>query len=199
MPRAASGTRYSVLNTLYSTTNYIFASVVNLSSMNIDQLNRLSEADATSAFEQCCGSSEWVERMVYSRPFESLGEVLETSDTIWEECDVDDYEEAFSHHPRIGDIESLSKKYANTKTWAAGEQKGMESADRAVIEKLAQGNAAYEEKYGYIFIVNATGKSAAEMLALLEARMKNDPKDEIHIAAGEQNKITKLRLKKLLA
>lgn len=107
MPRAASGIRYSVLNTLYSTTNYIFASVVNLSSMNIDQLNRLSEADATSAFEQCCGSSEWVERMVYSRPFESLGEVLETSDTIWEECDVDDYEEAFSHHPRIGDIEPV--------------------------------------------------------------------------------------------
>ena len=167
--------------------------------MNIDQLNRLSEADATAAFEQCCGSAEWVERMVYSRPFESLGEVLETSDTIWEECDVDDYEEAFSHHPKIGDVESLAKKYANTKTWATGEQKGIESADHSVIEKLAEGNTAYEEKYGYIFIVNATGKSAAEMLALLETRMKNDPKDEIIIAAGEQNKITKLRLKKLLA
>ena len=62
--------------------------------MNIDQLNRLSEADATAAFAQCCGAAEWVERMVYSRPFDSLGEVLETSDTIWEECDVDDIEQA---------------------------------------------------------------------------------------------------------
>ncbi len=167
--------------------------------MTIDQLNRLSEADANSAFEQCCGAAQWVERMVYARPFETLSEVIETSDTIWEECDVDDYEEAFTHHPKIGDVESLAKKYANTKTWAVGEQKGLEGADRAVIEKLAQGNTAYEEKFGYIFIVCATGKSAAEMLAMLEARMKNDPKDEILIAAGEQNKITRLRLKKLLA
>jgi 2-oxo-4-hydroxy-4-carboxy-5-ureidoimidazoline decarboxylase len=167
--------------------------------MTIDQLNRLSEADATAAFEQCCGAAQWVERMVYARPYESLAEVLETSDTIWEECDVDDYEEAFTHHPRIGDVESLSKKYVNTKAWAVGEQKGVENADRAVIEKLAEGNKTYEVKYGYIFIVNATGKSASEMLALLEARMKNDPKDEILVAAGEQNKITRLRLKKLLA
>ena len=130
---------------------------------------------------------------------ETLAEVLETSDTIWEECDVDDYEEAFTHHPKIGDVESLSKKYENTKTWAVGEQKGVENADRAVIEKLAEGNKTYEEKFGHIFIVCATGKSAAEMLSMLEGRMKNDPKDEILIAAGEQNKITRLRLKKLLA
>ena len=167
--------------------------------MTIDQLNRLSEADASAAFEQCCGAAQWVERMVYARPFETLAEVIETSDTIWEECDVDDYEEAFTHHPKIGDVESLSKKFANTKAWAVGEQKGVESADRTVIEKLAQGNTAYEEKFGYIFIVCATGKSAAEMLAMLEARMKNDPKDEILVAAAEQNKITRLRLKKLLA
>lgn len=167
--------------------------------MTIDQLNRLSEDDATTAFEQCCGAAQWVERMVYARPFETLAEVLETSDTIWEECDVDDYEEAFTHHPKIGDVESLSKKYENTKTWAVGEQKGVENADRAVIEKLAEGNKTYEEKFGHIFIVCATGKSAAEMLALLEARMPNDPKTEVMVAAEEQNKITRLRLKKLLA
>ena len=103
------------------------------------------------------------------------------------------------NHPKIGDVESLSKKYENTKTWAVGEQKGVENADRAVIEKLAEGNKTYEEKFGHIFIVCATGKSAAEMLSMLEGRMKNDPKDEILIAAGEQNKITRLRLKKLLA
>jgi 2-oxo-4-hydroxy-4-carboxy-5-ureidoimidazoline decarboxylase len=167
--------------------------------MTLDQLNRLSEADATAAFTQCCTSSRWVERMVIDRPFESLAEMLEISDRIWEECDVDDYLEAFQGHPRIGDVESLAKKYANTKTWAGGEQKGVEVADRALLERLAQGNADYEEKFGHIFIVCATGKSAAEMFALLEARMPNDPKTEVIVAAEEQNKITRIRLKKLLA
>ena len=167
--------------------------------MTLDQLNRLSEADATTAFEQCCGAARWVERMVIGRPFESLAEMIEISDTIWEECDVDDYLEAFTHHPRIGDVESLAKKYANTKTWASGEQKGVEGADQAVIERLAAGNTSYEEKFGHLFIVCATGKSAAEMLALLEARMPNDPKAEVMVAAAEQNMITRLRLKKLLA
>ena len=137
--------------------------------------------------------------MVIGRPFESLPELLEISDRVWEECDLDDYLEAFQGHPRIGDVESLAKKYANTKGWAGGEQKGVEGADRAVLERLAKGNADYEEKFGHLFIVCATGKSAAEMLALLEARMPNDPKAEVLIAAAEQNKITRLRLKKLLA
>jgi len=167
--------------------------------MTLDQLNRLSEADATAAFTQCCSAQRWVERMVIDRPFESLAEMLEISDRIWEECDVDDYLEAFQGHPRIGDVDSLAKKYANTKGWAGGEQKGVEGAEREVLERLAQGNADYEEKFGHIFIVCATGKSAAEMLALLEARMNNDPEHEISVAAEEQNKITRIRLKKLLA
>lgn len=167
--------------------------------MTLDQLNRLSEGDATTAFTQCCTSSRWVERMVIDRPFESLAEMLEISDRIWEECDVDDYLQAFEGHPRIGDVESLAKKYANTKTWAGGEQKGVEGADRDVLERLAKGNSDYEAKFGHIFIVCATGKSAAEMLALLEARMPNDPKTEVMVAAEEQNKITRMRLKKLLA
>ena len=167
--------------------------------MTIDALNRLSEDDATAAFTQCCAAQRWVERMVIDRPFESLAEMLEISDRIWEECDVDDYIEAFEGHPRIGDVESLAKKYANTKGWAGGEQKGVEGADRVVLERLAKGNVDYEAKFGHIFIVCATGKSAAEMLALLEARLGNPPEYEINVAAEEQNKITRLRLKKLLA
>ena len=167
--------------------------------MTLDQLNRLSEADAAAAFTQCCACARWVERMEIGRPYEGLSEMLEISDRIWEECDVDDYLEAFQGHPRIGDVESLAKKYANTKTWAGSEQKGMDSADPVVIQRLADGNKSYEEKFGHIFIVCATGKSAAEMLALLEARMPNDPKTEVMVAAEEQNKITRLRLKKLLA
>ena len=170
-----------------------------ISRMTLDELNGLNEADATTAFTQCCTSTRWVERMVIDRPFESLAEMLEISDRIWEECDVDDYLEAFEGHPRIGDVESLAKKYANTKTWAGGEQKGVEGSDRAILERLSKGNADYEEKFGHIFIVCATGKSAAEMLALLEARMPNDPKTEVMVAAEEQNKITRIRLKKLLA
>ena len=167
--------------------------------MTIDQLNRLSEADAIAAFTQCCACARWVERMEIGRPYEGLSEMLEISDRIWEECDLDDYLEAFQGHPRIGDVESLAKKYANTKGWAGGEQKGVEGAERAVLERLAKGNIDYEEKFGHIFIVCATGKSAAEMLALLETRMPNDPKTEVMIAAEEQNKITRIRLKKLLA
>ena len=167
--------------------------------MTLDQLNRLSELDATAAFTQCCACTRWVERMEIGRPYEGLSEMLEIGDRIWEECDVDDYLEAFQGHPRIGDVESLAKKYANTKGWAGNEQKGMDSADPAVIQRLADGNKTYEQKFGHIFIVCATGKSAAEMLALLEARMPNDPKTEVMVAAEEQNKITRLRLKKLLA
>ena len=167
--------------------------------MTLDALNRLSETDAAAALTKCCTISRWAERMVIDRPFESLPEMMEISDRIWEECDVDDYLEAFEGHPRIGDVESLAKKYANTKGWAGGEQKGLESADREVLQRLAKGNADYEAKFGHIFIVCATGKSAAEMLALLEARMPNDPKTEVMVAAEEQNKITRLRLKKLLA
>ena len=174
--------------------------------MNIDQLNRLSVADAATAFEQCCGASEWTERMVFSRPFESLGEVLETSDTIWEECDVDDYEEAFSFHPRIGELSEEDRKRATTgqladlgMKWAAQELKSLETSAPEVLEKLADANDEYEEKFGHIFVVSAPGKSGQELLTMLQARMGNDPKDEILIAAAEQNKITKLRLKKLLA
>jgi 2-oxo-4-hydroxy-4-carboxy-5-ureidoimidazoline decarboxylase len=167
--------------------------------MTLDQLNRLSEVDATAAFAQCCAAQRWVERMVIDRPFESLAEMLEISDRIWEECDVDDYMEAFEGHPRIGDVESLAKKYAGTKAWAGGEQSGVNGADRAVLERLADGNKTYEEKFGHIFIVCATGKTAAEMCALLEARMNNEPAHEITVAAAEQNKITRIRLKKLLA
>jgi len=167
--------------------------------MNLDQFNRLQEADATAALAQCCGAAEWVERMVFARPYESLGEVLETSDNIWAECDVDDYEEAFSQHPRIGDLEDLARKYAGTHVWIRNEQKGVEEATPEVLEHLAAGNRAYEEKFGHIFVVNATGKSAAEMLGLLEIRLGNDPKDEIMIAAAEQNRITQVRLKKLFA
>ncbi len=91
------------------------------------------------------------------------------------------------------------KKFASTSAWAEGEQASVKQASQATLEALAAGNTEYERKFGYIFIVCATGKTADEMLALLQARMPNKPEDEILIAMGEQDKITRIRLEKLLA
>lgn len=167
--------------------------------MTLDQLNNLSAADATAAFTQCCSSSFWVQRMVATRPFESMDQLLETCDRIWEKCKLDDVMEAFAQHPRIGDVDSLAAKYAGTKAWAQGEQGGVDGAERAILERLAEANKEYEAIFGHIFIVCATGKSAKDMLEILEDRLHNEPGDELLIAAEEQNKITHLRLKKLLS
>jgi 2-oxo-4-hydroxy-4-carboxy-5-ureidoimidazoline decarboxylase len=107
--------------------------------------------------------------------------------------------EAFTHHPKIGDAKSLAEKFATTKEWASNEQSGVNEASILTLNKLAEGNKAYEEKFGYIFIVCATGKSASEMLSLLESRITNTPEVEIEIAMREQNKITHLRIDKLFS
>lgn len=174
--------------------------------MTIDQINRLSEDDAFTVFEQCCGAYKWVERMVFARPFDDLGEVLETSDNVWDECDVDDYEEAFSFFPRVGHPEDLDQ-YKNPvegldslgRKWAAHELKVLEGISPEDWSRLSERGGEYEKKFGYLFVVSAPGRSFEEILASLEDRLGNDPKAEIDIAAAEQHKITQLRLKKLLA
>jgi 2-oxo-4-hydroxy-4-carboxy-5-ureidoimidazoline decarboxylase len=106
--------------------------------------------------------------------------------------------EALAHHPRIGaDLDELRKKYASTADWASGEQAGAASASEATLRALQAGNIAYEARFGHLFVVCATGKSASEMLALLEARLHNDAQTELRIAAAEQAKITRIRLEKL--
>lgn len=131
-------------------------------------------------------------------PADDLVELLEDAEEMWYACSKDDWKEAFAHHPKIGDVESLTKKFASTAEWASGEQSGVNIAAKETIEALAEGNRLYEEKFGYIFIVCATGKSAEEMLGLLRSRLSNSPNEEIQVAADEQNMITKLRLEKLL-
>ena len=131
-------------------------------------------------------------------PIEDLVELLDDAEEQWYKCSQEDWKEAFSHHPKIGDIDSLKKKFASTANWAMGEQSGTSTAPEETIKALAKGNKEYEDKFGYIFIVCATGKSADEMLTILESRLPNDPEKEIEIAAEEQNKITRLRLEKLL-
>jgi len=164
---------------------------------NYDDLNSLPPDDAYSALLRCCGSTRWAEQMNARRPFRSEAESIAASTEIEAALDRSDWLEAFAAHPRIGDKATLRKKFASTAAWCEGEQTGVGAAAEEVLNKLAAGNDVYEARFGYIFIVCATGKTADEMLAILEARLPNDPETELRIAAGEQAKITRLRLEKL--
>ncbi|GAB3971009.1 2-oxo-4-hydroxy-4-carboxy-5-ureidoimidazoline decarboxylase [Spirosoma terrae] len=166
--------------------------------MILSELNELPLVQLQATLTTCCGSTAWVNEMAKLFPVESRESLFEQAEAIWFACSENDWREAFDHHPKIGDINSLKKKYANTEALAANEQSGVSTASPETLEKLAEGNRLYEEKFGYIFIVCATGKSADDMLDILESRLPNSPDDEILIASQEQNKITRIRLDKLL-
>ncbi len=153
---------------------------------------------ARDELERCCGAKAWIERVCAGRPYRSRQELNATAESAWTHLERDDWMEAFAHHPRIGDLESLRKRFASTAGWASEEQRGAAQASEATLATLAEGNRAYEDRFGYIFIVCASGKSAGEMVELLHARLTNDPEAELMIAAGEQKKITRMRLAKLL-
>jgi 2-oxo-4-hydroxy-4-carboxy-5-ureidoimidazoline decarboxylase len=165
--------------------------------MNVESLNSLPPDAAHATMLRCCGSRRWADAMTAGRPFTSANGVYRAADVIWASLGRTDWLEAFAAHPRIGDLDSLRKKFASTADWASGEQAGVAGAADDVITSLADGNRDYEAKFGYIFIVCATGKTAAEMLAILRQRLPNTPDSELRIAAAEQAKITRLRLEKL--
>jgi 2-oxo-4-hydroxy-4-carboxy-5-ureidoimidazoline decarboxylase len=161
------------------------------------QLDRASPQEARRLLTACCGSSAWVERMLRRRPFGTQERLASAARDAWADLTHTDWLEAFSHHPKIGDRASLAKRFAATAHLSAQEQSGVEDAAAQVLDDLAAGNRAYEEKFGYIFIVCASGKSAAEMLGLLYSRLRNHGEAEIRVAAQEQAKITQLRLQHL--
>jgi 2-oxo-4-hydroxy-4-carboxy-5-ureidoimidazoline decarboxylase len=167
--------------------------------MTLHELNTLDKEKLKEELTNCCGSSAWVNKMLVFFPADDLVELLEDAEEQWYECNEADWKEAFKHHPKIGDIESLKKKFTSIAKWASDEQSAVDLASQQTLEALAEANRLYEEKFGYIFIVYATGKSAEEILTILQTRLQNNPEVEIEIAADEQNKITKLRLEKLLA
>ena len=166
--------------------------------MTLSELNIAPLKEVKEALLKCCGSTYWAKNVFDARPFESLSDLIEKSDMSWSMCSNVDALEAFSHHPKIGSVANLEKKFASTAHWAKNEQQSVKEATNETIKKLAKGNKEYVDKFGYIFIVFASGKSAEEMLALLEMRLKNEPEEEILIAMKQQNKITKLRIEKLL-
>ena len=167
--------------------------------MTLQQFNNLTTEQAREELFKCCGCGNWADELSLLLPFSSVGSLKGVSDEMWSQCSEKDFLEAFSHHPKIGDVKSLEKKFASTQQWASGEQAAVSAAPQQVLEKLAEGNNLYEKKFGYIFIVCATGKSAAEMLDLLNQRLPNSPEQELKIAASEQNKITHIRIDKLFA
>lgn len=168
--------------------------------LSLSQFNALSQADATSKLLTCCTSTSWAHDVAAARPFTDIDDLLASSDDAWQQAQTQEANllEAFDGHPQIGNVDSLKEKYRNTQDSAAHEQSGANNADDEVIEALAKGNQDYLDKFGFIFIVFATGKSAQEMLDLLLARLPNDRDTELLNAAAEQNKITRLRIQKLL-
>jgi OHCU decarboxylase len=159
--------------------------------VTIDALNRLDRDAAVAAFARCCGSTAWARSMAAARPFASLDAMASAGDTIWRALAPGDWLEAFAAHPEIGEK-------AGGSSWSAREQSGMDAAGDDVRRRLARGNADYKSRFGYIFIVCATGKTGPDMLSALEARLANDPAVELGVASEEQRKITRLRLAKLM-
>ena len=160
------------------------------------QINSLDES-ARDALQKCCAAPEWIEQMLARRPFATDEEITRAATDIWWSLTREQWIAAFAAHPKIGDPASLRAKYANTSQWANNEQAGVAAAAEQTLQELADYNQRYEQRFGYIFIVCATGKSAAEMLALLKGRIDNEADQELRIAAAEQLKITLLRLNKL--
>jgi 2-oxo-4-hydroxy-4-carboxy-5-ureidoimidazoline decarboxylase len=167
--------------------------------VTLAELNGLPAAAAEAALLKCCGSARWARAVAARLPLESRDALLAAADAEWARAGREDILEAFSHHPRIGGKDALRAKFAATRSWSQGEQSKVSEASEEILDGLERGNAEYETKFGYIFIVCAAGKSAPEMLALLRARLPNTPDAELKVAAGEQAKITRLRLEKLLA
>jgi len=166
--------------------------------VTLDDLNALPAAEAANAFRACCGARRWVDGMVSTRPFRSVDSLHAAADEIWWSLSPDDWRDAFAHHPRIGEQTSRRSAGVRAGQWSAAEQAGVGN-DAEVRRRLADANAAYERRFGYIYIVCAAGKRADEMLALALERLDNAPEVELRVAAEEQRRITRLRLDKLLA
>jgi len=155
-------------------------------------LNALSEERARGALGRCCGARHWVDGMLAARPFASDAELLAAAERVWWGLGRADWLEAFAAHPRIG-----ARAEAMT-DWARREQAGANGAAEATLAALAQGNRTYEKRFGHLFLICATGRTADEMLGALRARLTNDPATELRVAAEEQAKITRLRLDRLV-
>ena len=166
---------------------------------SVDRLNKLSANKAEAEFLKCCGSQRWAHAMSDTRPFAALDEVLAEADRVWWSLNEADWLEAFRAHPKIGEKKAATAQSAEAQKWSAQEQSGVAQASATTIHELAERNREYEDRFGFIFIVCASGKSSEEMLAIINERIRNNAETELRTAAAEQSKITRLRLEKLLS
>ena len=165
--------------------------------MTLAEFNALPSSQAESLLMNCCGSPRWAASVASRRPYATVEALHKSADAIWWNLERADWLEAFSHHPQIGDKPASGSESA--RRWAEGEQTGARAAPDDVKARLARANRAYFEKFGYIYIVCATGKTAEGMLAILNQRLQNDLPSELSIAAEQQRLITRIRLEKFLA
>ena len=160
-------------------------------------LNAMSANKAEEEFLKCCGSPEWTRRVTTERPFASLDDLISKSERVWWSLEPHDWLEAFRSHPKIGEQKADQQVSREAQGWSEQEQSGIRDSAQQTLRELAELNRAYEEKFGYIFIVCASGKGSEEMLAILRERLQNKPDEELRFTAAEQARITELRLRKL--
>jgi OHCU decarboxylase len=165
---------------------------------HLEHLNSLPPGRAEEEFLKCCGSRSWARLMTARRPFATMVKVIEESNRSWWSLAPADWLEAFRSHPRIGERKAAEETSLEAQKWSEQEQSGTHDATRDEVQVLADLNSKYEQRFGYIFITCATGKSADEILEELKARQNNAPEIELHIAAEEQSRITQLRLQKMI-
>ena len=167
--------------------------------MNIESLKALPPDEAQREFLKCCGSVRWAQAMVQLRQYATtVGGLILFGNEMWSMLEREDWLEAFRSHPKIGERKAAAEVSNQSTQWSGHEQAGVQTAEQETLDQLARLNREYEEKFGFIFIVCATGKSTDEMLAILRDRLQNELDAELPIAAAEQAKITELRLKKLV-
>lgn len=167
--------------------------------MDIETFNGLGRVEAADLMQGCCTASRWIERMVEGRPYSGADEMLARAEQHWSGMVEADWLEAFEGHPRIGNPESLQKKYRATLATASMEQSSVRGTDEEILVGLAEGNQAYFKRFGFIFIIFASGRSARDMLEQLRARLGNSRRTELVNAAAEQWKITRRRLEEAFA
>ncbi len=163
----------------------------------LERLNRSPAGEAREELLKCCGSRAWAAGMLARLPFQSVDDLEEAAASVWRRLSREDWLEAFAQHPKIGDLDNLRDKFTDTRAWARGEQAGIDGSPDGTLRELAEDNRRYEERFGYIYIVSATGKNAGQMLADLKGRLIHDADTELAIAAEQQLQITLLRLRKL--
>jgi OHCU decarboxylase len=165
---------------------------------NLARFNSLPSEEAERELLKCCGSKDWARRMIAERPFANFDELSAKAEQVWWSLAAPDWLEAFHSHPKIGEQRAATPTSDQSRRWSEAEQAGVSTAAQETLRELANLNRQYEERFGYIFIVCATGKSSDEMLAILRVRLENPAGQELRNAAAEQAKITQLRLKKLI-